>query len=91
MHVVATVVTGLALLYFTVTGCSGQPPGPPPRYVWYCHIAGGQSCIGDLIRCWDRQRLDWVADAHCAAVVEKPESLVHNQSWPPVSRSALLP
>ena len=91
MRIVITVITSLAFLLVTAAACTRHPSDPPPRYVWYCHIAGGQSCIGDLIRCWDRKRLDWVADAHCSAVVEKPENLVHNQSYPPVSRSALLP
>ena len=83
-----------ALLIFLIliaNGCSTQQPTTPaPRYVWYCHIAGGAGCTGEMIRCWDRQNITWVEDDKCAAV-EKPKNLVHNQSYPPVSRSALMP
>ena len=79
-----------ALLVLASGSCSTHSPNPAPRYVWYCHIAGGANCTGDLIRCRDRQGMNWVADSNCAAV-EKPANLVHNQSYPPVSGSALLP
>ena len=80
----------LALLNCTLSGCATTHSTPAPRYVWYCHIAGGASCTGELIRCWDRQRVNWVDDAHCAAI-KKPEGLVHNQSYPPLSIRALFP
>jgi len=73
-------------LYGCVTNQTRQP-----RYVWYCHIASGGNCIGEMIRCWDSQHLDWTDAAHCAAVTPKPDNLVNNQSWPPVSGSALYP
>jgi hypothetical protein len=57
--------------------------------VWYCHIAGGASCTGPMIRCWDTQHINWVDEGHCAAI-EKPSSLAHNQSWPRVSAKALF-
>lgn len=88
MKLVACLLLGL--LVSGVTGCADHPAGPPPRYVWYCHIAGGSGCIGEMIRCWDRQGQGWVADSFCAAFA-KPANLVHNQSYPPVSRSALMP
>jgi hypothetical protein len=78
------------LLVLVASGCSTPPSSPAPRYVWYCHVAGGANCTGNLIRCWDRQRINWAEDSNCAAI-EKPRNLVHNQSYPHVSGSALLP
>jgi hypothetical protein len=78
------------LLIACLWGCAVSAPDPP-RYVWYCHIAGGGSCTGELIRCWDSQRIDWTDAAHCRAVVPKPSNLVNNQSWPPVSGTLLHP
>lgn len=82
-----------ALLGVLVSGlyaCASPDRLHAPRYVWYCHIAGGAGCIGEMIRCWDSKRLTWVEDSYCAAV-DKPANLVHNQSYPPVSGSALFP
>ena len=62
----------------------------PPRYVWYCHIAGGGGCIGEMIRCWDIQHRAWTDAAHCAEVTPKPDNLVDNQSWPPVSGLSVI-
>jgi hypothetical protein len=64
---------------------------PTPRYLWYCHIAGGGSCTGEMIRCWDRLHVGWTDAARCTAVAPKPDNLINNQSWPPVSDSALYP
>ena len=56
------------------------------------HIAGGGGCIGgEMIRCWDSQHRAWTDAAHCAEVTPKPDNRVDNQSWPPVSGSALYP
>jgi hypothetical protein len=83
-------------LFFTIVvivglcGCETNQTRPP-SYVWYCHIAGGGGCTGEMIRCWDSQRLDWTDEARCAAVTPKPDNLVNNQSWPPVSNSVLYP
>lgn len=71
-------------------GCTAAPTGVPPRYVWYCHIAGGGNCTGGMIRCRDRRAVRWVEEKYCSAT-EKPENLVNNQSYPPVAPSALLP
>lgn len=71
-------------------GCATNQT-PTPRYVWYCHIAGGGNCTGEMIRCWDSQRLNWTEVALCAAVTPKPDNLVNNQSWPAISGSSLYP
>ena len=71
-------------------GCATNQ-APTPRYVWYCHIAGGGNCTGEMIRCWDSQRLNWTEVALCTAVTPKPDNLVNNQSWPAISGSALYP
>lgn len=78
------------LLIVGLCGCA-MPQTPPPRHVWYCHVAGGGNCTGAMIRCWDTQRLEWTDAEHCAAVMPKPDSLINNQSWPAVGGSALYP
>ena len=78
------------LIYVGLCGCATNEIRQS-RYVWYCHIAGSGNCTGEMIRCWDSQRLDWTDAAHCAAVTPRPDNLVNKQSWPPTSGSALYP
>jgi hypothetical protein len=78
------------LLVLVLSGCTSFQTRTP-RYVWYCHIAGGGDCTGEMIRCWDSQRVNWADPANCAAVTPKPDNLVNDQSWPPVGSSALYP
>jgi hypothetical protein len=77
-------------LIASVCGCTISQT-QSPRHVWYCHIAGGGSCTGEMIRCWDTQSHDWTDASHCVAVTAKPNNLVNNQSWPVVRESALHP